>query len=200
MESLTQAICRSLRLECMFERTCTFEGCQNRHRARGLCSSHLWQLDQGKELTPLRGPHGQKHEWCTYPGCERKHKSNGWCHGHQTQLKRGQQLRPITPKQSSYRWRTKQGYILVPAPEGHANAKKNGSIFEHVLVMTELLGRPLAKGETVHHRNNIKWDNRPENLELWHLHQPCGASVADTVAWARWFLRRYGELFPEDSR
>jgi hypothetical protein len=200
VESLTQAICRSLRLECMFERTCTFEGCQNRHRARGLCSSHLWQLDQGKELTPLRGPHGQKHESCTYPGCERKHKSNGWCHGHQTQLKRGQQLRPIMPKQSSYRWRTKQGYILVPAPEGHANAKKNGSIFEHVLVMTELLGRPLAKGETVHHRNNIKWDNRPENLELWHLHQPRGASLADTVAWARWFLRRYGELFPEDSR
>jgi hypothetical protein len=24
------------------------------------------------------------------------------------------------------------------------------------------------------------------------------SSVADTVAWARWFLRRYGELFPED--
>jgi hypothetical protein len=32
---------------------------------------------------------------------------------------------------------------------------------------------------------------------LWHVHQPRGASVADTVAWARWFLEEYGGLFPE---
>jgi hypothetical protein len=138
----------------MFERICAFEGCQNKHQANGLCSSRLWQLDQGKELTPLRGRHGRKHERCSYPG-------------------------------------------FVPAPEGHPNAKRNGAIFEHVLAMTETLGRPLAKGETVHHKNNIKWDNRPENLELWHVHQPCGASVADTVAWARWFLKEDGETFPE---
>jgi hypothetical protein len=147
------------------------------------------------ELTPLRGPYGRKHERCTYPGCGRRHHANGWCQSHQTQLDRGQPLRPI--RERSYRWRTKQGYILVPAPEGHPNAKKDGAIFEHVLVMTQVLGRPLAKGETVHHKNNVKWDNRPENLEPWHVHQPRGASVADTVAWARWLLKEYGGLFPE---
>jgi len=185
-------------LECMFERTCTFEGCQNKRRANGLCSSHLWQLDQGKELKPLRGPHGQKYERCTFPGCSRKHHSNGWCQSHQSQLDRSQELRPIIPKQARpFRHYTKQGYVLVRAPAGHPNAQHNGAILEHVLVMTQMLGRPLAKGETVHHRNNIKWDNRPQNLELWHVHQPCGASVADTVAWARWFLVQYGEEFPE---
>lgn len=146
----------------MFERTCAFDGCQNRHRANGLCSSHLWQLDQGKELTPLRGRHGQKHERCTYPGCGRKRHSNGWCQSHQSQLDRGQPLHPIVPKQNRpFRHYTKQGYVLVRAPHGRPNAQHNGAILEHILVMTELLGRPLAKGETVHHRNNMKWDNRP---------------------------------------
>jgi hypothetical protein len=31
---------------------------------------------------------------------------------------------------------------------------------------------------------------------LWHTHQPRGASVEDTVRWARWFLDQYGEEFP----
>jgi hypothetical protein len=32
--------------------------------------------------------------------------------------------------------------------------------------MERLLGRLLEKNEFVHHRNGVKSDNRPENLEL----------------------------------
>ncbi len=35
-------------------RTCAFEGCGRRHKARGLCSGHLWQQYHGKPLGPLR--------------------------------------------------------------------------------------------------------------------------------------------------
>jgi len=119
---------------------CDFEGCPNPHRAKGYCSSHLWQLDQGKQLTPLLGRSGRKHDRCTYPQCGRKHSGNGLCRSHNSQLQRGQELRPITPRPNrDVRHVTKQGYVLVRAPEGHPNAKKNGYIFEHTLVMTTVL-------------------------------------------------------------
>ena len=37
---------------------------------------------------------------------------------------------------------------------------------EHRYAMGQILGRPLRENEFVHHRNGIKTDNLPENLEL----------------------------------
>lgn len=48
----------------------------------------------------------------------------------------------------------------------HPNARKNGYVSEHVLVMSRILGRPLRSDEVVHHRNEDRLDNRPENLEV----------------------------------
>jgi HNH endonuclease len=64
-------------------------------------------------------------------------------------------------------------------------------VFEHILVAEDLLGRYLLDGETVHHRNGVRDDNRPENLELWTNPQPSGIRVSDTVEWARTILERY---------
>jgi hypothetical protein len=57
------------------------------------------------------------------------------------------------------------GYIKVWT-DHHPNAKHNGYILEHRLVMSNFLGRPLRKGEFVHHRNANRSDNRIENLQL----------------------------------
>lgn len=76
--------------------------------------------------------------------------------------------------------------------EGHPCADKYGRILEHVLVMYNHLGRPIKKGENVHHKNGIRDDNRLENLELWSTKQPPGQRVEDKIKWCIDFLNEYG--------
>jgi hypothetical protein len=84
-----------------------------------------------------------------------------------------------------------KGYIYINKMR-HPNATKSGRIYEHTYVMSEYLGRPLKKGENVHHKNGIRDDNRIENLELWHQGQPPGQRVEDKIKWCLQFLKEHG--------
>lgn len=86
---------------------------------------------------------------------------------------------------------TKHGYRQIIC-KGHPNARRDGGMFEHVLVMATHLGRPLHSQENVHHKNGIRDDNRIENLELWSRSQPSGQRVEDKIAWAIAFLIECG--------
>ncbi len=94
------------------------------------------------------------------------------------------------------RTRSKAGYVMVRAPD-HPRASNNGGyVFEHILVMEDVLGRHLLPGENVHHKNGVKDDNRPSNLELWTRPQPSGIRATDAMAWARHIIALYGDLSP----
>ena len=79
------------------------------------------------------------------------------------------------PNWGGGRWEDGAGYIVRGKASFTAEEffvvepmfGKTWSLLEHRAVKALELGRPLNRQEIVHHKNGVRSDNRPENLEVW---------------------------------
>lgn len=173
---------------------CGIDGCDRRHAEYGYCSMHAARFRRhGDPMVTTRGS-GE----CLVPGCGRRRASReGYCGSHKERLRRlGDPLMhipigeiPSRPCKSTYK--DADGYVFEYDPTNPMARKPKGYVYQHRKVISDLLGRPLYRHETVHHINGVRGDNRPENLELWSSLHPSGQRVTDKVEWAVEMLRIY---------
>jgi hypothetical protein len=147
----------------------------------------------GKEIDYRKSESNQRYVWGKCPKCS---------DGKWTNVDVGNQDDGITSKSickrccgSSGKPRTpykknkiKSGYVHIAVPKidplfpvCHQKNSRSGIANEHRYVMSQHLGRPLYKWESVHHKNGKRDDNRIENLELWTTPQRAGQRVRDLI-------------------
>ena len=91
---------------------------------------------------------------------------------------------------------TGDGYVLTYRPDS-PEAQGTGWALEHRVVMATELGHALPAGSTVHHRNGVRDDNRPVNLEVRAGSHGQGQSVPDLLDWARELIATWA---PDEAR
>ncbi len=123
---------------------------------------------------------------CQVNGCDKTHRAKGMCQMHYRRNKLHGNPNTIINDGSK---NDKYGYVQIRILKGSANLGRYK--YEHRIVMEQMIGRELLPNESVHHKNGIRNDNRPENLELWSKAQPAGQRVEDKVEYALEILRLY---------
>ncbi len=135
-------------------------------------------------------PKHVKNRICLVVGCNRPHEGKGFCGMHLWRFRNHGSPGQAGSKRTGNGYITKDGYHVV-YKHGHPNARHDGSVLEHILVMSQHLGRALRKEEKVHHKNGIRHENEFLNLELWVKGHCSGQRVSDRITDAISFLYRY---------
>jgi hypothetical protein len=151
----------------MADRTCILDGCERIRHYRDYCQMHRRRIDRHGVPGPAGRVRIKRADYpkCIVDGCSTTLiYARGWCALHyQRQFKFGD------PGEGARRRRLRGTGTRFISGDGYVKLREYGGeeVFEHRLVMETMIGRPLLPEESVHHKNGIRHDNQPGNLELW---------------------------------
>jgi hypothetical protein len=165
---------------------CTLDHCDRRIDAGGLCTTHYNRKRRGIPDWDAPVARSIKRDGkCAKDGCPEPVQARGYCLLHYQRILRLGDPGPV-------------GLLKAASGEGSEDGRGyrvitvNGQRYlEHRWVMEQMIGRPLEPDEEVHHKNRVRNDNDPSNLELWVTPQPRGGRAEDLVAF---YVKRYPEL------
>jgi len=159
--------------------TCEVEGCDIRPHTRwkrgmAVCNRHWQYLYRYGQLTPPPDAPPEPLPLCVVHKCNTAVRSRGsnYCEKHYGRARRGVEIEG--EKAPLYRYISDAGYVILIRQE-HPLAKQDGRIAEHRLVAYEKhggicpqcywCGKALGwDTAVVDHLNEVKSDNRPDNL------------------------------------
>jgi hypothetical protein len=139
--------------------TCSVGGCGLPHDSRGLCKMHARRLRASGtvELTHVAAKIAGEN-WRAVPGYEGRYEVSD--HGRVRSLDR-----EIVRRSGARYWHVGRVLIAGANLDGYPMAQLEGKRFGvHVLVAAAFIG-PRPEGMQVNHKNGVKTDNRPPNLE-----------------------------------
>lgn len=151
----------------MTERTCAVENCSGRVAVRGFCSGHYHRLRRYGSPTGQPAPRQRAPaKPCSVEGCELPARGR-YCSRHTQRLYRTGSLGPAETQRPTYGTgvhRHGDGYVQIVQP-GHPLADSRGRVMEHRWMAWEagMFSDPELE---VHHRNEVKDDNRLDNFEI----------------------------------
>ncbi len=103
-------------------------------------------------------------EICSAPGCDRRPEDISLCDKHAQRFRRYGDVNYLTPE--SERAASQRTSQLKRFEGISTHYRKFHGRHEHRVVMEAHLGRPLAEGEIVHHRDGNRRNNAIENLQV----------------------------------